>query len=185
MMSKMNCININFVDKVHKTIIYKLSKRNKFYVNDINAWLYSNDKKGSFSNWNKYYENNMCSNIVIFPYWKGIFICVDKKVIGYIIYYERHYKDDNVGNFLSIEFMLIDHRYERKGFGKLGLNYLLNIYNDKDYFTVCIERKNGNVEFYKKMKFVEKEDNKTENHHKEFSTFLANEDYCWLYRFLK
>lgn len=54
MMSKMNCININFVDKVHKTIIYKLSKQNKFYVNDINAWLYSNDKKGSFSNWNKY-----------------------------------------------------------------------------------------------------------------------------------
>lgn len=185
MINRMNCININFADKVHKAIIYKLSKRNNFYVNDISAWLYSDSEKGSFNNWNKYYENNMCSNIIIFPYWKGIFVCLDKKVIGYIIYYERHYNDDNVGNFLSIEFMLIDHRYERKGFGKLGLHYLLNIYNDKDYFAVCIERKNGNVEFYKKMKFVEKENNKTENHYKEFSTFLANEDYCWLYRFLK
>ena len=72
-----------------------------------------------------------------------------------------------------------------KLWGPKYYDYLLNIYNDKDYFAVCIEKKNGNVEFYKKMKFVEKEDNKTENHYKEFSTFLANEDYCWLYRFLK
>ena len=45
MINKMNCININFADKVHKAIIYKLSKRNKFYVNDINAWLYSDNEK--------------------------------------------------------------------------------------------------------------------------------------------
>ena len=68
MTNKMNCININFADKVHKAIIYKLSKRNNFYVNDISAWLYSDSQKGSFNNWNRYYENNMCSSIIIFPY---------------------------------------------------------------------------------------------------------------------
>ena len=82
-------------------------------------------------------------------------MCIlDKKVIGFIIYYERHYIND-IGNFLSIEFMLIDKLYQRNGYGNLIIEYLKEQYHDKNYISVCIENKNKYINFYKNIGFKE------------------------------
>ena len=175
-------IDINFKNSKHKDIIYKLSKRNNFYLNDIKNWLYSNGEKSSFENWNNYYENYNKKIILIFPYWKGYLLCIDNKVIGYIIYYERHYKND-IGNFVSIEFLLIDKDYQNKRYGTDVINLLNEKYNDKNYMVVCIEKTNNNANnFYKKLNFIEKYNDKTEEHYKEFSSYLKSDDYNWLYK---
>ncbi len=56
-------------------------------------------------------------------------------------------------------------------------------YNKKDYMVVCIERLNNNANnFYKRLNFIEKCNDKTEEHYKEFSTYLKRDDYYWLYK---
>lgn len=179
----MNFIEINFNNEKHTSYIYQLSKRNNFYLNDIGSWLYSKNEKSTFNNWNLYYLNNNNPNIIKFPYWKGLLCILDKKIIGFIIYYERHYIND-IGNFLSIEFMLIDKLYQRNGYGKLIIEYLKEKYDDKNYISVCIENKNKYIDFYKNIGFIEvsKSNNKLcSKHYKEFSSFIERNDFSWLY----
>jgi|TARA_B000000475_G_scaffold272261_1_gene272990 ribosomal protein S18 acetylase RimI-like enzyme len=183
----MNFLNINFENNTHLKYINILSKRNNFYKDDLNKWLYSNDIKSSFNNWNNYYINNKNKNIYIIPLWQGVFLSLNNKIIGFIIFYQRHY-NDNIGNFISIEFMLIDKEFQNKGYGKILFNYIFNKFTNIDFITVCIENKNEFINFYYKIGFIDYKlifNNKCKNHQIEFSTFLNNNDFNWLYYIIK
>ena len=176
-------LNIDFQNKKHLEYISILSKKNNFYQNDLNSWLYSTDIKSSFINWNNYYINNNNKNIFIIPLWQGLFLSLNNKIIGFIIFYQRHY-NDNIGNFLSIEFMLIDKKFQNNEYGKMLFSYIYNKYNDKDFIVVCIENKNKFINFYIKNGFIDYKsinNDKCKNHQIEFSTFLNNNDFNWLY----
>ena len=80
--------------------------------------------------------------------------------------------------------MLIDKKFQNNGYGKILLNYIYNQYNDKDFIVVCIENKNKFINFYIKNGFIDYKlinNNKCKNHYIEFSTFLNNNDFNWLY----
>jgi hypothetical protein len=112
----MNIVDISFSNDLHCECIWKLSKNNNFHKNDLHCLLYGDisedilpflslvtesERKVFYSNIKQsMYKNNLKN--------KGLFICEEKKPVGYLLYYLR----DGEMNIIDLTFLLIDKKKE-------------------------------------------------------------------------
>jgi ribosomal protein S18 acetylase RimI-like enzyme len=130
----MNIIDINYNNNLHVECIWKLSKKNNFHKDDLSRCLYGDDEL---------YKNNLN--------YKGLFICEEKKPVGYLLYYIR---DNN--EYIDLLFILIDKNKRNNGYGSVLVNHLQKKYNE----TMIIVRIDNNSleKWYNKHEFYKLKD---------------------------
>ena len=131
----MKIVNIDFDNKEHVSIILKLSKRNKFYEGDINylvGGILSEETQFFMKKYNKTpFDIYMYTPIYqMEEQRKGYFIMEDKKVVGFMIYYDEIYIKTS-----RINFLLIDKNYRNMGYGKFLLETV-----DKTNLYIIVDR---------------------------------------------
>ena len=78
---------------------------------------------------------------------------LDGEIIGQVAYVKSHIKLDNNKELqtLTIGPICIDPKYQKKGYGKILLDYSLNKAKELGYGAVFLE---GNIDFYKNSSFT-------------------------------
>ena len=141
-----NIINIDFNNEEHKKVIYKLIKINKFYENDIMLQFYGECKIESF----KPMAKELFNKNKIDQFLGGYFITGEKITgnIGYLgmLLYSKQLNVEQLDFPLihkslmfvkTVDFLLIDKNYIKKGYGTLLLNHL----KSKTYLNTIINVK--------------------------------------------
>jgi len=123
----MEIININFNNNIHCKSIKLLSKRNNFYVFDINKHLDQGLWKTDQD--------------------KGFFITNKQKPIGFIKIFERLNS-----NIIDITYLLITKTKRNQGFGTKLLNYVKKIY--KNHVIILNSNNKKSVKWYTHQGFV-------------------------------
>jgi len=161
-----NIIRIDYSNDLHLKCIWKLSKNNNFYKEDMRGILYgdpsleiekfeknnniklTDDKKIILYNATQQKMNDNLKEYNGRKEYYGLFICKNKKPIGYILYYLR--KNDIE---VDITFLLVDKNHQNKGYGTILINKLKEIVsNIKPTIYVTID--NNELEnYYNKFGF--------------------------------
>jgi len=149
----MNNIEIDFNNEKHIEYILKLARRNNFYVPDLNylvgGILFPEmeklfDESTFFKSKMDVY--NACPIYQLEEDRKGFLVCIDKKVVGFIIYYLEHKL-----NITRVNFLLIDKKYTSNGYG----SYLLSLIEKTNKFIVIDKVEPDFVGYYKKKGYSE------------------------------
>ena len=171
--------NINFNSENHSKCILKLSKRNNFYINDLYGLIYGKVKlsyvKTNFEKITKGlnipYPNDTQFDLIKLemekqlslkmykklPNYKGIFICIENKPIGFIIFANR--EGLLVTNIeVDLLFILIDEAHRRKGYGKILINELKTILKHNTDIIIASINDDDTSKFFKNLKFITKDD---------------------------
>lgn len=117
----MRFVKVDYNNPLHLECIWKLSNRNNFHKDDIRCCLYgdvslmANKYKIPLSS--KLYKlikvQGLRSMYNKDKKYKGILVCVGKKVVGFILYYIRL-------NYTEVDllFILVDKTVRNKGYGR-------------------------------------------------------------------
>ena len=136
----MNFVKVDYANPLHLECLWKLSKNNNFHREDLRGFLYGDPsldieriEKNTNSKLPNHiktklkseYQQRMNDNFKEYNGRKeyyGLFICKNKKPIGYILYYLR--KNDME---VDITFLLVDKNHQNKGYGTILINKLKEI----------------------------------------------------------
>lgn len=161
----MNIVRIDYTNPLHLECIWKLSKNNDFHKDDIRGLLYGESSLGIEKlekNGNKLSEYiktelkkgyQRAMNDILTEYngrkeYYGLFVCNNKKPIGYILYYLR--KNDME---VDITFILVDKKHQNKGYGTMLINKLKEIVSNKKPIIYVRIDNNKLEKYYNKLGF--------------------------------
>lgn len=149
----MSLIQINFNSESHKAIIMKLCERNNFYKNDVYLEIYK-DFPVEFKNkaieqlGKREYEIHVKKPFIGLESY-GYFIMLETKVVGYLIY--------NIEKSIQksyLLFILIDKKYQKKGYGSILIEKYLKEIEEKTILYATVKVESEELEkFYKKNGF--------------------------------
>ena len=171
--------NINFNSDIHSKCILILSKRNNFYTDDLYGLIYGKVKLSSVkNNFDKmvnglnvpYPNDNQFEKMKIeleknlylkmyknLPNCKGLFICIDNKPIGFVLFSSR--KGLLLINIeVDLLFILIDETHRRKGYGKILINELKTILQQNTDIIIANITDDNADKFFTNLEFIKKED---------------------------
>lgn len=151
-MSKIDIEDIDFNNKKHQILIMTLSKKNKYHIetlsthimrkipnNILTALLNKEMVLTILKNENAFYADD--SN------YKGFILFINKKAIGFIIFYRNEVYD-------TLLYLLIDKEYQSKGYGSILLKFLItNTIQNTKLLIKLKEKDIENYTFYKKLGF--------------------------------
>jgi ribosomal protein S18 acetylase RimI-like enzyme len=162
----MNFVKVDYVNPLHLECLWKLSKNNNFHREDLRGILYGDPsldieriEKNTNSKLPNHiktklkseYQQRMNANLKEYNGRKeyyGLFICKNKKPIGYILYYLR--KNDME---VDITFLLVDKNHQNKGYGTILINKLKEIVSNIKP-TIYVRIDNNKLEkYYNKFGF--------------------------------
>ena len=161
-----NIIRIDYTNDLHLKCIWKLSKNNNFYKEDMRGILYgdpsleiekfeknnniklTDDKKIILYNATQQKMNDNLKEYNGRKEYYGLFICNNKKPIGYILYYLRK---NNIE--VDITFILIDKKYQNQGYGTILINKVKEILSDIKPIIYLKIDDNNLEKYYNKLKF--------------------------------
>ena len=161
-----NIIRIDYSNDLHLKCIWKLSKNNNFYKEDMRGILYgdpsleiekfeknnniklTDDKKIILYNATQQKMNDNLKEYNGRKEYYGLFICNNKKPIGYILYYLRK---NNIE--VDITFILIDKKYQNQGYGTILINKVKEILSDIKPIIYLKIDDNNLEKYYNKLKF--------------------------------
>ena len=162
----MNFVKVDYTNPLHLECLWKLSKNNNYHREDIRGILYGdpsldikrfekntnsklpNDIKTNLKNEYQRIMNNNLKEYNGRKEYYGLFICKNKKPIGYILYYLR--KNDIE---VDITFLLIDKNHQNKGYGTILINKLKEIVSNIKP-TIYVRIDNNKLEkYYNKLGF--------------------------------
>jgi ribosomal protein S18 acetylase RimI-like enzyme len=162
----MSIVDINYNDDNHNKIIMKLCKRNKFYEFEVYANIYKDVPimmKEKLILFDRDYYNIFMKKLKIKV--EGInlygFFVIDRQesrknaVVGFIIY-SLKYSETFETLTSGLEFILIDKKYQNKGFGNILLKKYLNEIDNLE-ITAKVQVKKNNIlakKWYEKNNFI-------------------------------
>jgi len=160
----MNFCEVNFNSEKHLKCIWILAKKNNFHAGDLYAVLYGKVYLPSVINiLPKSIINNMSKKMEEFAKskmykndsnYKGLFICKEKKPVGFILYYSRN----NVQGVVDLLFLLIDEKQRENGYGSLLLRkYHKKLKNDGDRLIIVRIDDESAGKWYKKFGYSDED----------------------------
>lgn len=163
---KMNIVRIDYTNPLHLECIWKLSKNNNFHKEEIMGILYGDPSleiekleknrniklpeniKIKLSNQFQQVMNDNLKEYNGRNEYYGLFVCNNRKPIGYILYYLR--KNDME---VDITFILVDKNHQNKGYGTMLINKLKEIVSNIKP-TIYVRIDNNKLEkYYNKFGF--------------------------------
>jgi ribosomal protein S18 acetylase RimI-like enzyme len=170
--------DIDFNSANHAKCIWKLSKKNNFHVGDIYGVIYGKTHKLSFKNIllkmtqenNVPYpseikerelilssDNNLSTKMYKnFPNYKGLFICLDKKPIGFTLFALRI--GDIIEGVVDLLFILIDAPYRNKNYGTILMCYMIDLLKKNNKLIIVRIDNDIVANWYKKIEFITKDE---------------------------
>jgi ribosomal protein S18 acetylase RimI-like enzyme len=163
-------IKIDAKNELHIKTILTLSKRNKFYYEDLylilmrtiepkskakHALLYNTINKNMDDEIEKFL--NACKSTK-----EGLFIVLEKKIIGFLTY-----DIDEMKISCGLSFLLIDKDYRGSGYGTLLLKYFIELLHEIKLNCVVKIEDMDNIDWYKRFGFKNKEELKREIEYEE------------------
>ena len=126
-------LTINFKNTEHIMEVWKLAKKNKFYMKDLEEHLFNEGSDSYYPKDSKY---------------SGWFLSEKGKKIGFIITYDNHEH-----HFNNILYLLIDIRYRNKGNGTKLLEEQIEYSKEELRHNFITVEAGDNHDIYKKLGF--------------------------------
>lgn len=158
-------IQMDLTNDIHIKTILTLSRRNKFYYEDLYMILMKKiepksklkyasllslmNKESALIDDNvaKYVGERNANK-------KGLFMTLDKKIIGFLTFDPDTVNKSSCG----LSFFLIDKDYRRQGLGTLFMNLFIKLLHDINFHCVVKIEDNDNIIWYRRFGFKRKEE---------------------------
>jgi len=167
-------VDIKLDSDHHKQIIMRLCERNDFYIDDAYYHLYKKTKPETRTMLEKtiplkFLEEMEAKMPKGFFDRTGRFICVKNKVCGFMIIGHSMYLSVS-----EILFLLVDKKYQDKGFGKAFVNEAKIICRNEH--TIRVKVAQENINYYKKFGFIDYVKLENNNTYMKFENSLRTKD---------
>jgi ribosomal protein S18 acetylase RimI-like enzyme len=139
----------NASDSGHTDAVCRLSKRNKFYYDDMLLFYRSEIANKTIPDWTKSTLIDERNRLLLGSSFNGYILLVDKKVVGFVL--GTHYTADKA----FIEYLMVDKDYRRQGYGIQLMNHYCSDFLDSEKRSCCVSYVDSLVtnEFYSRFGF--------------------------------